>query len=225
MVNLRLIRIVATLIVLVGTAAVRAGSPNSAANALAEHWEITGTLTEACTCSVPCTCNFGEAPSPHHYCWSLYSLDIEKGHYGAVKLDGLHLAVAHAQSDRIAYIDELANPEQSAALKAIGSRILAGHHFNGVFETAKITQEIGDTSARVQIGDAGGFETEYIIGRDGKTPVVVENNTTFNIPRSTKTKTKVFRYKDAHGNAIDAAATNGNQGKFDWSDQTESYFD
>jgi hypothetical protein len=35
----------------------------------------------------------------------------------------------------------------------------------------------------------------------------------------------VFRYKDAHGNAIDTAATNGNQGKFDWSDETESYFD
>ena len=225
MVTRRLTRIAATLIVLVGTAAVRADSPNVAAGAPGEHWEIAGTLTEACTCAVPCTCNFGQAPSPHHYCWSVYSLAIEKGHYGAVKLDGLHLAVAHAQSGRVAYIDENANPEQSAALKAIGSHILARHDFNGVFETAKITQEIGDTSARVQIGDAGGFETDYIIGHDGKTPVVVENNTTFNIARAAKTKTKVFRYKDAHGNKIDAAATNGNQGKFDWSDQTESYFD
>lgn len=225
MTKFRVMRIAAALIVLLGIVAVRAGSPNAAANDSAQHWEIAGTLTEACTCSVPCTCNFGEAPSPHHYCWSVYSLDIEKGHYGAVKLDGLHLAVARAQSDRVAYIDETATPEQSAALKAIGSKILAGHNFSGIFETDKITQEIGNTSARVQIGSAGGFETDYIIGRDGKTPVVVENNTTFNIPRSTKTKTKVFRYKDAHGNEIDTAATNGNQGKFDWTDETESYFD
>jgi hypothetical protein len=218
-------RIAAALIVLVGIVAVRAGSPNAAADDSAQRWTIAGTLTEACTCSVPCTCNFGEAPSPHHYCWSVFSLEIEKGHYGAVKLDGLHLAVAHAQSDRVAYIDETATPDQAAALKAIGYKILAGRNFSGVFDTAKITQEIGDTSARVQLGKAGGFDADYIIGLDGKTPIVVENNTTFNIPRSTKTKTKIFRYKDAHGNAIDTTATNGNQGKFDWSDQTESYFD
>jgi hypothetical protein len=225
MARLRVMRLAAALIVLVGTIAVRAGSPNATANDSAQHWEIAGTLTEACTCSVPCTCNFGEAPSPHHYCWSVFSLEIEKGHYGAIKLDGLHLAVAHAQSDRVAYIDESATPDQAAALKAIGSKILAEHNFSGVFDTAKITQTIGETSASVQLGKAGGFDADYIIGRDGKTPVVVENNTTFNIPRSTKTKTKVFRYKDAHGNAIDTTATNGNQGKFDWSDQTESYFD
>ena len=225
MAKFRVLRIAAALIVLIGTVAVRAGSPKAAANDSTQHWEIAGTLTEACTCSVPCTCNFGEAPSPHHYCWSVFSLEIEKGHYGAVKLDGLHLAVAHAQSDRVAYIDESATPDQAAALKAIGSKILAEHNFSGVFDTAKITQEIGDATARVQLGNAGGFDADYIIGRDGKTPVVVENNTTFNIPRSTKTKTKIFRYKDAHGNAIDTTETNGNQGKFDWSDQTESYFD
>src|SRR5205823_10964258 len=36
-----------------------------------EHWEISGDLTEACTCAVPCTCNFGRGPSPRHYCYAL----------------------------------------------------------------------------------------------------------------------------------------------------------
>jgi hypothetical protein len=118
--NSRSFRILNAFLALAAVAGIGASAPEST-----EHWEIAGTLTEACTCSVPCTCNFGEAPSPHHYCWSVYSLEIEKGHYGAVTLDSLHLAVAHAQSDRIAYIDETATPEQSAALKAIGSKILS----------------------------------------------------------------------------------------------------
>ena len=219
--NRRIQRTLAAFAAIAATALVGAGTPKPAS----EPWEISGTLTEACTCAVPCTCNFGAGPSPHHYCYSLFSLDIEKGHYGALELAGTHLAVAHAQKDRVVYIDDRATPGQSAALKAIAARILSSHGFDGHFETAHITQEIGDRSARVQVGDNGGFETDYIIGGDGKTPVVVENNTTFNIPRSTKTKTKVFRYKDAHGNDIDTRATNGNQGKFDWTDHNTTYFD
>ncbi len=212
-------RFVIALLLLSGAVELQADSPSSAD----EHWEIAGTLTEACTCAVPCTCNFGEGPSPHHYCYAVFSFQIEKGHYGAVNLDSLHLAVANAQKKWIAYIDDRASQEQSAALKAIANRILAQVDFKGDFETAPITQEIGDRSARVQIGKNGGFETDYIMGMDKKTPVVVENNTTFNIPRSTKTKTRIFRYKDSHGNNIDTEGTNGNQGRFDWTDQTSAY--
>jgi len=79
--NARRLRILATLLALAATAAVGASAPPSSG----EHWQITGTLTEACTCAVPCTCNFSEGPSPHHYCYSLYSLGIEKGHYGSVR--------------------------------------------------------------------------------------------------------------------------------------------
>ena len=212
-------RLVITVLVLFGAAALQAGSGLTAG----EHWEIAGTLTEACTCAVPCTCNFGEGPSPHHYCYTVFSLEIEKGHYGEVKLDSLHLAVGHAQKNWIAYIDERASEEQSAALKAIATRILGNVGFKGDFETASITQEIGDRSARVQIGKNGGFEANYIMGMDKKTPVVVENNTTFNIPRTTKTKTSTFRYQDSHGNTIETGGTNGNQGRFDWTDQTSVY--
>ena len=42
-------------------------------------WKIAGALSEACTCSVPCTCNFGEGPSPHSYCYPFYSYEIRKG--------------------------------------------------------------------------------------------------------------------------------------------------
>jgi len=188
------------------------------------HWEMQGDLTEACTCNVPCTCNFGQGPSPRHYCWSVFSLDIQKGHYGNVKLDGLHLASAHGKKVAVWYIDEQATPEQATALKAVAARISKDRHFKVYLETARIIQEVGEKGNRLQIGDKGGFETDYIMGLDGKTPVVVDNNTTWNIPRSIKGKTKRLHYKDRYGSKMDFSATNGNQGKFDWNDQTEHYF-
>src|SRR5437868_13903670 len=63
----------------------RAAAAPSTASA---PWRIMGDLSEACTCSVPCTCNFGEGPSPSHTCWALFSLDIKKGRFGKVNLAG-----------------------------------------------------------------------------------------------------------------------------------------
>jgi hypothetical protein len=37
-------------------AAVRA---TDASQATAEHWKLSGNLSEACSCRVPCGCNFG----------------------------------------------------------------------------------------------------------------------------------------------------------------------
>lgn len=185
----------------------------------AEHWEIQGDLSEVCTCAVPCTCNLDEGPSPHHYCRSIFSLSIEKGHYGDVKLDGLHLAGVHGNKTKVWYVDAHSNPEQAAALRAIADHILKSDHV----ETAAIEQRVGDAGNHLKIGDRGEFEADYVIGLDGKTPVVVENNTTWNIPRSIKGKTKYVHYKDQFGNKMEFSGTNSNEGKFDWTDETEKY--
>ncbi len=184
------------------------------------HWEMQGDLSETCSCAVPCTCNFGQGPSPHHYCHTIFSLDIQKGYYGDVKLDGLHLAGVHGNKSKVWYIDASANPEQAAALRQIAEHILKSEHY----VSAPITQKVGDEGNKVEIAGKGGFEAEYIMGLDKKTPVVVENNTTWNIPRSIKGKTTSVRYKDEFGNKFEFRGTNSNQGKFDWSDQTERYF-
>jgi len=198
------------------------GAVSSADNPATPHWEITGDLSEACTCGVPCTCNFHERPSPHHYCWSLFAVSIDKGNFGEVKLDGLHLAGAHGKKAHVWYIDDRATPDQAAALKAIATHIDA--KASAHMETAHIVQEVGDKGNKLEIGDKGGFEARYVIGLDGKSPVVVENNTSWNIPKSIKGKTTWFRYHDQYGAKYETGGTNSNQGKFDWTDQTKRYF-
>src|SRR5438876_12410423 len=95
----------------------------SAATPPATPWRIYGDLSEACTCSVPCTCNFGEGPSPSHTCWALFSLDIKKGRFGKVNLAGLRFAGAVGAKGIVAYLDDRATPEQAEALKGIVGHI------------------------------------------------------------------------------------------------------
>lgn len=191
------------------------------------RWEIIGQLSEACSCSVPCGCNFGEGASPHHYCWSMMSLDIRRGHYDKVILDGLHLAGAKGKKSLVWYIDDRATPEQKAALKAIANHVLPSKP-NGkrriYFQTAQVIQVIGNKSQRLQIGTYGGFEADYIIGMDGKTPIVVENMQSWNVQHDVKAKTKKLYYRDQFGNKYNLKDTNSNMGRFDWTDETPAYF-
>lgn len=86
-----------TLILIFASAAI--GGP------AASPWHITGELTEACTCHVPCTCEFGQGPSPDSRCHAVVSMAIEKGNRGAIGLDGLKLGFAWAEKGVAIYID------------------------------------------------------------------------------------------------------------------------
>jgi hypothetical protein len=189
-----------------------------------QHWELKGDLSEACSCSVPCTCNFGQGPSPHHFCWAMFALDIEHGRYGDVNLDGLHLVGAHADKSVVWYIDQSATPAEFDALKVISREIGYRNHLPQFVERARITQQVTAKGNFVEVAGRGGFRATYLIGHDGKNPIVVENPNSWNIPRSIKGETAYLRYSDDHGNMLDFKNTNSNEGKFDWTDKTSNYF-
>jgi hypothetical protein len=202
-------------------------------------WNLSGDLTEACSCSVPCTCNFGEMPSPEAHCWALASMAIDKGSYNGVDLKGLHLAVGTAKNGTVWYVDEKATPAQFDALKAIGEhmrgklvnfwkgvdpKIIEDPQFKVLaVKRVPITQTVTAKSNALQIGQMGGFESDYLMGMDG-TPIILLNNWSWNLAQSIKGKTKHLYYKDEFGNAFDLKDTNSNEGKFNWNDQTPIYF-
>ncbi len=185
-----------------------------------EPWDLSGDLSEACTCRVPCGCNFRDGSYPHRFCWTIFSLGIDKGHYGTVQLDGLHLVGAHGKKSVVWYIDQRATPEQFAALKTIGLQLKWHSELPAFVEAALVTQKVTDKGNDVEIAGHGGFAADYLMGLDGKNPIVVENGTVWNIPRSTKGKTRYLKYKDRHGNKLDFKSTNSNEGKFDWTDKS-----
>ncbi|MBC8136788.1 MAG: DUF1326 domain-containing protein [Fibrella sp.] len=182
------------------------------------QWTASGTLLEACTCSVPCSCNFGEPPSPNHYCHAVFAYRLEKASWDGVDLSGLVIAGADGPKGGAAFLDERATPAQRPALQRLTRVVFAqggpGNAPEMPFTFASVTHSIAGNDLKLRIGDVGGFTARVIIGRDGKTPVVVENNTVWPIARAIKGKTGSLNFLDKNVGAISASGTNANYGKF-----------
>lgn len=196
--------------------------------AVAKSWKITGALTEACTCSVPCSCNFGEGPSPHSYCYPFYSYQISKGSYGDVQLDGLHFGSADLRGGRTMFIDERAHPSQREALRVIMARVIArvsteeseakSREMADEVRYTMVEQTFDDRKNSLKVAGFGEFAADYIMGLDKSAPVVVRNNTTWRIHDAIKAKTSVYKVKVGR-DAVNTKATNSNQGEFEYSSE------
>jgi hypothetical protein len=89
-------------------------------------WEFTGSEITNCNCDYGCPCQFDALPT-HGNCHATFGVQIDKGHFGDVKLDGLRFAgifawpgaVHQGNGEAIAIIDESATPEQRDALLKI----------------------------------------------------------------------------------------------------------
>lgn len=191
-----------------------------------DEWRIKGTLSEACTCAVPCTCNFGEGPSPHHYCYAVYAYEIKEGDFNGIKLDGLRFGAIDAEKGNSVYLDERATSEQRTALEAVARKVLRisgnkmGNNTLLGMRYVNIKQQYDDKQAMVDLGGYGSFKTNYIMGLDKTKPVVVVNNTTWMIHEAIKGKTEYLRIEDKYGDQLSMKETNSNQGDFDYNHET-----
>jgi hypothetical protein len=199
-----------------------AASPNS--------WHISGALTEACTCSVPCSCNFGEGPSPHSYCYPFYSYDIRRGNFGEVPLDGLHFGSADLKAGRYIFIDERADERQRAALRIIAARVIQrvpveeseakAREMMPLVRYTAVEQSYDERSNHLKVEGVGEFAADYLMGMDKSEPVIVRNNTTWRIRDAIKAKTRSYRARIG-SNVVETKGTNSNQGEFDYTDKME----
>lgn len=193
-------------------------------------WKITGALSEACTCAVPCSCNFGEGPSPHAYCYPFYSYEIRKGNYGDVVLDGLHFGATDLKSGRTIFIDERANDKQREALRLIAMRVIVratpeeaearAKEYEASTRFTAVEQSYDSVSNHLKVAGFGEFSARYIMGLDKEQPLVVRNNTTWRIRDAVKAKTNFYRAQVGR-DRLDVKDTNSNQGEFEYTDKTD----
>jgi hypothetical protein len=194
----------------------------------AKSWKIKGALSEACTCSVPCSCNFGEGPSPHSYCYPFYSYHIREGRYGDVVLDDLHFGSADLRGGRHMFMDERADARQREALRIIMARVVERVSAEDSEKTAKeiaeeiryvrVEQEYNERKNLLKVAGIGEFAADYVMGLDKSSPVVVRNNTTWRIREAIKAKTSAYKVK-IESDVVDAKDTNSNQGEFEYSSE------
>jgi hypothetical protein len=93
------------------------------------NWTIRAREFTNCNCAYGCPCQFNALPT-HGYCEAVTAWDIEKGHHGDTRLDGLRFAgvfrwpgaIHEGKGEAAVIIDERATEEQREALL----RILSG---------------------------------------------------------------------------------------------------
>ena len=91
-------------------------------------WEIKAKEFSNCNCSYGCPCQFNALPT-HGFCEAAVALEIEEGHYGAVKLDHLRMGgifqwpgpVHEGHGKCQPFVDERADSKQREALLKIMS--------------------------------------------------------------------------------------------------------
>ena len=90
------------------------------------QWEIKGREFGNCSCDYSCPCQFNALPT-NGRCQGLAIYDIERGHHGTTRLDGLRAAgvfrwpgpIHQGKGECFYVIDAHATPEQRAALLRI----------------------------------------------------------------------------------------------------------
>jgi hypothetical protein len=89
-------------------------------------WVMQGVEFANCNCEWGCPCQFNGPPS-HGHCRAFCFVQIERGHFGEVALDGLRWGILAAWPKAIhlgngrfqSIVEERANPQQRLAIEAI----------------------------------------------------------------------------------------------------------
>jgi len=190
-------------LVLLALAATAALVAVSGADKAKVDWSINATAIEACSCTMFCPCYFNTKPSAHHqhggaeehFCRANLAYKVNKGHYGAVKLDGMKFWIANdlggdfsqGQMDwAVLYFDKAMTQEQREALTAIWPHVFPVKWKS--FKTAEAaidTWEFTKDTAHATMD--GGKTAEVRLKRlPGNTsdPVVIRNLKYWGAPRN-----------------------------------------
>lgn len=92
------------------------------------EWTMQGVQVSNCNCNIGCPCQFNALPS-HGHCRAYVFIQIDKGRFGDVRLDGVRWGGLFAWPGPIhlgggtamVVVDSKATPEQKAAIETVAS--------------------------------------------------------------------------------------------------------
>ena len=90
------------------------------------YWEFKGRELVNCNCEYGCNCQFNALPDKGH-CHAVAGIQIDEGHHGDTRLDGLRVAavfkwpgpIHEGHGEALAFVDERADDAQREALLKI----------------------------------------------------------------------------------------------------------
>ncbi len=182
---------------------------------------VTGRILEACSCMVPCPCNFGRSPKPLQFCQSLAFFEFQKGSVGGIRLKGLRFAVAsRGGTTATLYLDARSSEEERKALRSIGTWILSLERTPvTAVMSAPIDLDFGDSRLS---GSVAGTDIELVAsplrGNDGKSAIIVSHPWLFgSFPVSSARKCVAEKLRvRAPSVSFSYAGTNANDALFEF---------
>lgn len=165
------------IIITTGLAAVIVGIGSFAARSTTAEpgWAFKGTWSDTCSCKISCPCLFGSEPT-EGFCQGSSLLEVERGHYGGVSLDGLAAMVSYQVGEWVRiYIADSATPEQAKALaKAIPLTVpFMGMGETETIEVVPLTVERTETTLEYAVPESS-VELEIVTGANGE-PIRIAN--------------------------------------------------
>lgn len=120
---------------------------------------ITGRVLEACSCRVPCPCNFGPHGRQDRPCQYLAFFEFESGNFSHVELTRVRFALATTEgSSAVLYLDSPSDEATRASVRKIATWILS-------LEGKTISKEV---SGRIDLYFGSHFLKASIRGTDTK---------------------------------------------------------
>jgi hypothetical protein len=191
-------------------------------------WELNGDYFEACNCELTCPCIFLSPPTGSD-CTLLLAWHVNRGKFGATKLDGLNVALAayspgHMQKVKwkaALYLDSAADKSQVDAL----GQIYGGKHggnpaglapFIGEMlgtKTVPINYKVSDNRRSLNISKISDLEVEDVTGPTGSSSAI--QNAPFAEPLVYVAKSKRFTYAD-YGMNWEISDKNSFHSPFSW---------
>jgi uncharacterized protein DUF1326 len=219
-------RTVVLLALTAGGATVQGGAPAPDAT----DWALNATVIEACSCPMFCQCYFNTQPALHHehggaarhYCKGNLAMKVNRGHYGATRLDGAKFWLAgdlgpdFSKGDldwAVLTFDKMLTPEQRKGVEAIIRQAYAGNWKSFTTAEGAIDAWESNRDGAHALLD-GGKTAEIRLKRfPGMTdePIVIRNLRYVGIPRNdgfVLMPNEVEAYR-AGPNAFEFKGTNG----------------
>lgn len=188
------------------------------------EWSVKANYAESCSCSPSCPCVFGSKPTLGH-CDGTSMVEIEKGHYGDVSLDGITIISAFGTGKWVKYyVSENATDQQVNAVEKLMPSVFGYHKKAKVLAVGKAPLAVERTKTNLKYSaPATTVDIERMKGADGgaikltnipvhgfPAPPILEAEQYKSVSLSHLGEDKKFTYSGTNGfvGKIDANGTN-----------------
>jgi hypothetical protein len=138
-------------------------------------WSVKAHYTDTCSCQPTCPCFFGSAATLG-YCEGITLIEIESGHYGDVRLDGVKVVAVYRGGDWIKFhVTDEANEAQTEAAVKLLPTFEDFFAIENVLEVKNVPISVERSGERMKISTPNTTaEIEIMRGKNGK-PIKIEN--------------------------------------------------